>query len=122
MSLIGRDDLGNEPALARNPGRVIHMARIDEAIGQWSSQRSIDEALEELAQAGVPAGRIFTIKDIVEDEHYLARDMIREVPLAAGYDLKVPGVIPKQTATPGAFKGGGPHLGEHTDQELSQAG
>src|SRR3546814_8881857 len=79
MSLIGRDDLGNEPALARNPGRVIHMARIDEAIGQWSSQRSIDEALEELAQAGVPAGRIFTIKDIVEDEHSLAREMIREV-------------------------------------------
>src|SRR3546814_5293557 len=92
------------------------MARIDEAIGQWSSQRSIDEALEELAQAGVPAGRIFTIKDIVEDEHYLAREMIREVTLADGSALKVPGVIPKLSATPGAFQGGGPRSEEHTSE------
>src|SRR3546814_18563688 len=37
MSLIGRDDLGNEPALARHPGRVIHMARIAEALGPIGS-------------------------------------------------------------------------------------
>ncbi|HWK69368.1 CaiB/BaiF CoA transferase family protein [Pollutimonas sp. M17] len=122
MDLIGREDLAKEPALARNPGRVANMARIDEAIGQWSSQRSIDEALDDLARAGVPAGRIFTIKDIVEDEHYLAREMIREVTLDDGSALKVPGVVPKLSATPGRFEGGGPQLGQHTEQVLRESG
>lgn len=122
MDLIGRNDLAQEPALARNPGRVANMARIDEAIGQWSVQRSIDEALDDLAKAGVPAGRIFTIKDIVEDEQYLARDMIKEVTLDDGSALKVPGVVPKLSATPGSFEGGGPQLGQHTEQVLRESG
>ena len=122
MSLIGRDDLGNEPALARNPGRVANMARIDAAIAAWSSQRGMDDALEALAKAGVPAGKIFTIKDIVEDEQYRARDMIREVTLDDGSRLKVPGVVPKLSATPGDFEGGGPALGQHTQDVLRQLG
>lgn len=122
MSLIGRDDLGRDPALARNPGRVADMARIDEAISAWSSQRSMDEALEALAQAGVPAGKIFTIKDIVEDEQYRARDMIQEITLNDGSSLKVPGVVPKLSATPGGFEGGGPALGQHTEDVLKQLG
>lgn len=122
MSLIGRDDLGNEPALARNPGRVADMARIDEAIAAWSSQRDMDEALEALAKAGVPAGKIFTIKDIVEDEQYRVRDMIREIELDDGSRLKVPGVVPKLSATPGGFQGGGPSLGQHTQEVLRQLG
>jgi formyl-CoA transferase len=120
--LIGREDLAKEPALARNPGRVANMARIDQAIAEWSVQRSIDEALDDLAKAGVPAGRIFTIKDIVEDEQYLARDMIKEVTLDDGSALKVPGVVPKLSATPGGFEGGGPQLGQHTEQVLRQSG
>jgi formyl-CoA transferase len=122
MDLIGREDLAKEPALARNPGRVANMARIDQAIAEWSVQRSIDEALDDLAKAGVPAGRIFTIKDIVEDEQYLARDMIKEVTLDDGSALKVPGVVPKLSATPGGFEGGGPQLGQHTEQVLRQSG
>jgi formyl-CoA transferase len=122
MDLIGREDLAKEPALARNPGRVANMARIDQAIAEWSVQRSIDEALDDLAKAGVPAGRIFTIKDIVEDEQYLARDMIKEVTLDDGSALKVPGVVPKLSATPGGFEGGGPKLGQHTEQVLRQSG
>ena len=61
MHLIGREDLANEPELARNAGRVANMARIDEAIAAWSSQHDMDEALETLAKAGVPAGKIFTV-------------------------------------------------------------
>jgi formyl-CoA transferase len=122
MALIGRPDLGSDPVLARNPGRVIHMARIDEAIAQWSSQRTIDEALAELAEVGVPSGRIFTVKDILEDPQYRARDMIREVSLDDGTSVKVPGVVPKLSATPGTFEGGGPRLGQHTEQVLRDAG
>lgn len=122
MSLIGRDDLGTEPELARNPGRVLNQERIDNAIAEWSSKLSMDDALEQLAKAGVPAGKIFTIKDIVEDEQYQAREMIREIQLDDGSRLKVPGVVPKLSRTPGNFEGGGPELGQHTDSVLKELG
>ncbi|MGN6389192.1 MAG: CaiB/BaiF CoA transferase family protein [Burkholderiaceae bacterium] len=122
MTLIGRDDLGNDPALARNPGRVEQMARIDGAIGEWTMQRPLEEALEALGAAGVPAGKIYTVRDIVEDDHYAARDMLRTVTLNDGSSLKVPGVVPKLSSTPGRFDGGGPDLGQHTEQVLASLG
>lgn len=122
MTLIDRDDLGNEPELARNPGRVKHMARIDSAIAQWSMLQPMDQALAALAKAGVPAGKIFTVQDIVDDEHYQARGMIQEITLSDGSRLKVPGVVPKLSATPGSVTGGGPQLGEHTEAVLASLG
>jgi len=122
MQLLGRDDLGNDPRLAGNPGRVEHMALIDGAIAHWTQQRGLEEALEALAGARVPAGKVFTIQDIAENAHYQARDMLRTIELKDGSSLRVPGVVPKLSATPGGFEGGGPALGEHTDRVLRAAG
>ena len=60
MAAIGRDDLGNDPALADNAGRVARVAEIDAAIGAWTAERSVDEVLSALDAASVPAGRIYT--------------------------------------------------------------
>lgn len=122
MGLIGRDDLGNDPQLSRNPGRVEHMALIDEAISEWTKERGLEEALAALGEARVPAGKVFTIKDIVQDKHYQARDMLRKVRLGDGSELQVPGVVPKLSATPGGFDGGGPELGQHTESVLASMG
>jgi crotonobetainyl-CoA:carnitine CoA-transferase CaiB-like acyl-CoA transferase len=79
-----------------------------------------------MATADVPASKIYSIADIAADPHYAARRMIREIAIAAGTTapatLKVPGVVPKLTATPGDFAGGGPALGEHTDTVLRELG
>ena len=91
MSAIGREDLRDDPALARNDGRAAQMARIDEAIGAWTSQRTQDEILLEMQKAEVPAGRIYTAADIATDPHYAARGMIQEVIAGDGEPLKVPG-------------------------------
>lgn len=122
MQLVGRDDLGNDVRLASNPGRVEHMTMIDDAIAQWTRQRNLEEALQLLADARVPAGKVFTIKDIAESQHYQARGMLKSIELKDGSRLKVPGVVPKLSATPGGFEGGGPALGEHTDRVLHAAG
>ena len=66
------------------------------------STRSVDEVLAALGAARVPAGRVYTAKDIAEDPHYRARDMILRQPTRDGHELDVPGIVPKLSATPGA--------------------
>jgi formyl-CoA transferase len=122
MKLVERDDLGDDPALARNPGRVAQAARLDNAISAWTATRPLDTCLSLLAQAGVPAGKVYTVKDIVEDSHYQARDMLCDIMLDDGSTLKVPGVVPKLSGTPGRFEGGGPALGQHTESVLTGLG
>jgi formyl-CoA transferase len=75
-----------------------------------------------MAAAEVPAGRIYTAADIAADPHYLARGMIEKITAADGEPLKVPGVIPKLSRTPGALRTPAPRLGEHTDEVLREIG
>jgi len=119
---MGRDDLANDPSLARNDGRGAKQAWLDGEIEAWTSTRSPDEVLAAMERAEVPASRIYSIRDIVDDPQYAARDMIREVTLKDGSTLKVPGVVPKLSATPATFSGGGPALGEHTREVLRELG
>ncbi|MDH1441371.1 CoA transferase [Pseudomonas sp. GD03721] len=121
MSLIGRDDLGNDPRLAQNDGRSQHAELIDGAIAEWTTQRGRDEVIEALKGARVPAGYPYTAADIVQDPHYLARQMIEQVQTSVG-PLKVPGVLPKLSRTPGRIGTGGPQLGEHNDDILAGLG
>jgi len=119
---MGREDLASDPSLARNDGRAARQAWLDGEIEGWTSARSPDEVLAAMERAEVPASKIYTIADIVADPHYAARAMIRQVSLAGGATLRVPGVVPKLSATPGDIDGGGPALGEHTDAVLRELG
>ena len=75
-----------------------------------------------MEEAQVPAGRIYTAADIAADPHYAARGMIQEVIAGDGEPLKVPGVIPKLSASPGAIRTPAPTLGEHTEEVLMGLG
>jgi crotonobetainyl-CoA:carnitine CoA-transferase CaiB-like acyl-CoA transferase len=121
MRAIGRADLGADPELAHNDGRVLRVEEIDAAIEAWTLQRSRDDALAVLDAAGVPAGRIYTVADIAADPQYNARQMIVETVTADGQRLKVPGVVPKLSATPGRIAHPAPRLGAH-NADLQQAG
>jgi formyl-CoA transferase len=112
MKAIGRDDLGVDASLAGNAGRVARVGEIDAAIGEWTTPRSVVEVLEALNEAAVPAGRIYTAKDIAEDPHYRARGMIQRVTTADGLSVEVPGIVPKLSLTPGAIARRAPTLGE----------
>ena len=122
MSAIGRPDLAEDPALARNEGRVRRTEEIDDAIQAWCSERSIDDALSILQAADVPASRIYSVADMVEDAQFAARDMIEQQQLPDGTPLKVPAVVPKLSATPGGTAWLGPRLGEHTEEILMRLG
>lgn len=122
MEVIGRQDLGTDARFAHNDGRSKHAELIDGAIADWTRQHSREEILARLDEARVPAGYPYTAADIVNDPHYLAREMIQTIETSSGRSLKVPGVLPKLSATPGRLGQGGPPLGQHTEQVLDELG
>ncbi|MBR0692946.1 CaiB/BaiF CoA-transferase family protein [Bradyrhizobium lablabi] len=122
MGVIGRPDLARDPALASNDGRVRRNDAIDDAISAWTRKRPLDEILTALDAADVPAGRIYSVADIVADPHYLAREMILPTELPGNVAVKMPGITPKLSETPGAVNWPGPTLGQHTDEVLGGLG
>ena len=122
MDTIGRPDLGAAPDLADNAGRVARVQELDAAIGAWSAQRTVQQVLDALGNARVPAGKVYTAKDIAEDPHYRARDMLLSQTTRDGFTVQVPGIVPKLSATPGTIRSSAPHLGDDTDAVLAEAG
>jgi crotonobetainyl-CoA:carnitine CoA-transferase CaiB-like acyl-CoA transferase len=70
-----RDDLGNDIRLMNNAGRVDHQEEVDKAITQWTRSMSSTKVLNALDEAGVPNGPINSIKEIMQDPHFQARQM-----------------------------------------------
>jgi formyl-CoA transferase len=122
MATIGRNELGNDPALADNAGRVARVAEIDAAIGEWTLGLTVDEVLAALDKVSVPAGRIYTVADIAADPHYQARGMLDEVQMDDGSLLAVPGIVPKLSRTPGGHRRNAPQVGQDTDAVLREIG
>ncbi len=118
MAAIGRDDLAQDPGLASNAGRVLRVAEIDAAIGAWTSERAVAQVLDALQAANVPVGRIYTARDIAQDPHYAAREMLLNVSTPDGLALTVPGVVPKLSRSPGAITRPAPQLGQDDDAIL----
>ncbi|MBO9646701.1 MAG: CoA transferase, partial [Pseudacidovorax sp.] len=122
MQAIGRPDLAAEPDLVNNAGRVARVHEIDAAIAHWTAGRTVHEVQQILAAARVPAGKVYTARDIAEDPHYRARDMLLTQHTRDGYSLEVPGIVPKLSATPGRVRTSAPRLGDDTDAVLAEVG
>lgn len=122
LRVMGRDDLLDDPRFCDNATRVQHMGFIDGLIGEWSRTLTLKECLAQLNDNGIPAGPIYSIEDIFSDAQYQARDMILDVPHAEFGSLKVPGIVPKLSKTPGQVGWLGPKLGEHNRDVLKEIG
>ncbi|MFX1766626.1 CaiB/BaiF CoA-transferase family protein [Paraburkholderia sp. A1RI-2L] len=122
MMAIGRGDLADDPALANNAGRVARVDELDRAIEAWTVGRSSEAVLATLTGSRVPAGKIYTARDIAEDPHYRARDMILRQPTRDGYEVDVPGIVPKLMGTPGSVRSSAPRLGDDTESILREIG
>ncbi|SIP89751.1 CaiB/BaiF CoA-transferase family protein [Pseudacidovorax sp. RU35E] len=122
MLAIGRPGLAAAPDLANNAGRVARVQEIDAAIAQWTANRTVHEVQECLAAARVPVGKVYTARDIAEDPHYHARDMLLTQQTRDGDTITVPGIVPKLSATPGRVRSSAPRLGDDTDAVLAEVG
>jgi crotonobetainyl-CoA:carnitine CoA-transferase CaiB-like acyl-CoA transferase len=122
LRLIGRSDLLDDPRFSNNEQRVKNMEFIDGLISNWSSDLELDRCLEQLNEHDIPAGPIYSIEDIFSDPQYQARDMILNIAHPQFGHLKVPGIVPKLSKTPGSVQWLGPKLGEHNIEVLKNIG
>ncbi|HEX2012405.1 MAG TPA: CoA transferase [Roseateles sp.] len=122
MTAMAREDLAADPQLANNAGRVARVAEIDAAIEAWTLPQTVDAVLARLAPVGVPAGKVYTAKDIAEDPHYRARAMLLKQRTHAGAEIEVPGIVPKLLGTPGSVRRAAPQLGGDSDAVLRELG
>ena len=107
---MGRPEMGSDPRLENNAGRVQHEAEIDAVIEDWTGSMDASQALELLEKARVPSGPIYNVADMLADPHFNARGLFEDVDVN-GEPLKVPAIIPKLSETPGRTDWAGPEVG-----------
>lgn len=122
MNAIDQPEMANNPDYADNTGRVKHIQVIDDVIGQWTKLHQVDEVLQVLDKAKVPAGRIYTAADIAHDPHFKAREMIISQVVEDGSELLVPGIVPKLSRAPGKIQRNAPNIGQDNEEVLRDIG
>lgn len=122
MLAINRNDLAHDVALQRNDGRVPRTAEIDAAIQSWCETQTIESALSCLRQADVPVGKIYSVRDMMNDVQFQAREMFEQHQFPDGTPVKLPAISPKLSETPGRTLWLGPDLGAHTEEVLFALG
>lgn len=122
MACVGRQDLADDPTLADNQGRIARASEVNQAIDHWTQGFSTEEVLRRLEKSQVPAGKIYSVRDIYADPHYRARDMFIKMLTKEGTEFVQPGIVPKLSRTPGKIGTPAPRLGEHTHEVLQEIG
>jgi crotonobetainyl-CoA:carnitine CoA-transferase CaiB-like acyl-CoA transferase len=112
---MDRPDMAADQRLDDNAGRVKHEAEIDEAIAHWLKDLESATALAMLEEARVPSGPIYSVADMMVNEHFIARGLFEEVDVN-GKPLKIPAMIPKLSETPGRTDWAGPEVGAFNDE------
>ncbi|HSU79717.1 MAG TPA: CoA transferase [Candidatus Angelobacter sp.] len=112
-----------QPELATNEKFATHISRgehqeeLDSLINEWAKEWGTEPLLNLLNENGIPAGKIYNAKDMMEDIHFQARDMILKKIHPTLGELKIPGIVPKLSRTPGEVKTlGSTNLGEHNQE------
>ncbi|WP_273847222.1 CaiB/BaiF CoA transferase family protein [Rubrobacter calidifluminis] len=113
---VGHPEWAEDPRFATHHARGENMEELDALISEWTKQRTGDEVLRVMGEAGVPAGKVYTAKDMVEDEHYAARGNIVTVEDPEIGPFPMQNVVPRLTGTPGEVRWTGPALGQHNEE------
>ncbi|MFW0782424.1 CaiB/BaiF CoA transferase family protein [Rossellomorea marisflavi] len=111
---MGNPGLAEDERFSTHYARGENMKLIDSIIEEWTKSMDAQEALEILAEKGVPSGLIYTAKEILEDPHYKEREMILKVDHPDLGEFPMPGIVPKLSRTPGRVKeAGAEKMGKH---------
>ncbi len=115
---MGRPELADDPRYSSHQARGEHQAELDDLIAEWTVSQGADRLQQLMDDHAVPAGQIFTAKEMLADPHFAARQAIVGVQAPGIGEVKMQNVFPKLSETPGGIDWAGPELGEHNDEVL----
>jgi crotonobetainyl-CoA:carnitine CoA-transferase CaiB-like acyl-CoA transferase len=116
---IDRPDLKEEPRFADNERRLENVEELDRIIQDWMDEHTREEVIDRFEAAEATIAPVYNVADILEDEHYRARDAVIEVEDDQLGEAVVQNAVPKFGETPGGVSHLGPELGEHNDSVYS---
>jgi crotonobetainyl-CoA:carnitine CoA-transferase CaiB-like acyl-CoA transferase len=122
IGAIGMAHLQDDPRFCSNPARMENLAALTGVLEPVFAMATAGDWLARLGAAGVPAGPISGIADMVAHPQTLAREMVVETPHHDGTMVRTLGLPLKFSRTPGGLARGVPHLGQHTDEVLAELG
>ncbi|MCP3440803.1 CaiB/BaiF CoA-transferase family protein [Bradyrhizobium sp. CCGUVB14] len=117
---MGRPELGADPRFAEQATRARHVEEIDAIVEAWTRSHDLDQVEAILDAEDVPASRIFTMEDIFASKHYRFREMILDVPDEDLGSVKLPGIVPKLSRTPGQVRWSGHRNGQDSQAILRE--
>ena len=114
---MGHPELATDERFATHLARGRNQDELDRIIGAWAAVRQPAEIIETLCPAGVVAGPINTVAEVIKDPQLQARGMLVEhYDERVGRNVLGPGVVPLLSESPGCVRHAGPaHPGEHND-------
>jgi formyl-CoA transferase len=115
---IGREELIDDPRFATLGQRGKHTDLLNNIAGDWVAQHTLREVLDILVEGEVPVSTIYNTQDMFEDPHYQARENIVEISHPKMGNIKMQGVYPRFSLTPGSIRWAGPELGQHNEEIL----
>ncbi|AXY41850.1 CoA transferase [Halomonas sp. JS92-SW72] len=120
--VLERPELMEDPRFLTNFDRGQHVEALEALLETIMAERDVDDWLARCDTAGVPAGPINDFAQAMSDEHYLAREMVREVEHPVMGRMKTIGFPSKFSATPSSIRAPAPLFGQHTDEVLGGLG
>jgi formyl-CoA transferase len=116
VKAMGREELLEDPRFLDNRARVEHTDEINAIVAEWIGQQTLEELTKIFQEHEVAFGPVFNMADIARDPHYQARENIIELEDPELGHVRMPGVVPKFSKTPGRVRWAGPRLGEHNEE------
>ena len=116
---MGQPALGDDPRYATHTARGENQAELDDLIAEWTITQSADQIQALMDRHSVPAGKIFTAKEMLSDPHFAARQSIVAVADPALGEVQMQNVFPRLSVTPGGIDWTGPDLGQHNQEIFS---
>ena len=113
---MGMPELLEDPRFRDNAARLDNREALNDALQAWLGQRSMPDVMSKLIPAGGVVGPVYDAAQIAEDPHYREREDILQVDDPELGPMRMIGVVPKFSETPGSVVHAGPVLGEHNTE------